>query len=219
MDEVVTLLAGRHEAARLGHVHTHDSRRCRIDPSRIDAARIVSELAPHQLDDLRVQLHRIDLPGAVIVRLQHVGPGTRPEHQHARLAQQVIRQRGGRLAEMRQALAAAVEARQRAHAFTIDEDAQLRRQLGRCVEAQAGRMAQRRARTLDHADQAERAEALRHDPRLRECAGSATTPCTATSRALPTMAASGRAGQPWPSALPPASARGDRIVATRAPRR
>jgi hypothetical protein len=142
-------------SARLGHVHAHVSRQSRTGVTRIDAARIGRELPPHEVDDLRVQLHRIDLPGTVIEGLQHVGPGTRPQHQHAWLAQQVVRQRGSHLTEMRQTVAPAVEAGQRTQTFAVDEDAQLRRRLCRRVEAQPRRMAQWSLRTLDNADQAQ----------------------------------------------------------------
>ena len=196
VDQVVAFLAGSDEAARLGHMHAHDRWQSRIDAARIDAARIVREPPPHQVDDLRVQLHRIDLPGAVIVGLQHVGPGARTQHQHARLAQQVVRQRGGHLTEMRQALAPAVEAGQRAHAFAVDEDAQLRRRLGRCVEAQPRRVAQGSARTLDHADQAERAEALLHDPRLGNAQGLRQLLVRRHRGRDPRLAATGRAVPP-----------------------
>ena len=69
LDQVVALRAGGDEAARFRHIHAH---RWRSDAARIDAARIVREAPAHQIDDLRIQLYRIDLPGAVIVGLQHV---------------------------------------------------------------------------------------------------------------------------------------------------
>ena len=80
--------------------------------------------------------------------------------QHARIAQQVIGQCRADLIEMGQAALPPVESGQHVEAFAVDEDAQLRRRLGRCIEAQPGRVAQRNARTLDHADEAQRARAL-----------------------------------------------------------
>ena len=65
------------------------------------------------------------------------------------------------------------------------------------------------ARALDHADQAQRAGALRHDPRAGDRAGSATAPCTDGTQARPsprqqraasTTAATSSGGRPAPRA-------------------
>ena len=122
------------------------------------------KLAFDQVDDLRIQLDGVDRPRAVVEPLQHVGPRPGAEHQNARCREQVIGRGGREVIEVGERLAPAVVASKRARPIAVDEERELRRRLRGRGEAQAGRVAERYARALDHAEEAQRARALGEHP-------------------------------------------------------
>ena len=138
LDQVEAVAVRGDEAARLADVDAHAG--C--------AVRRPGELREpplHQIDDLRIELDRVDAARVVVERLQHVGAGARAEHQHPRPREQMVRQGGGELVEIGERLAPAVVARQARQAVAVGEHRELRRGFHRRGEAQARRVPERDA--------------------------------------------------------------------------
>ena len=110
----------RDEAARLADVHAHARPRCRAGRrSRAKSRCTRSITCGFSSTASTLRAPRGD-------RLQHVGAGARAQHQHARVREQVIGQRRGEVVEVRERLAPAVVADERARPVAVDEHAELR---------------------------------------------------------------------------------------------
>lgn len=77
LDQVVALSRGAHEAAPVGHVRAHP--RVVVEPT----APLPKASPHHVLYDDRVDLHGVDVSGAVQQRREHVPPAARPDHERA----------------------------------------------------------------------------------------------------------------------------------------
>ena len=104
----------------------------------------ITKAVLNQIDDVAVNLHGIDLAGAVIKRLQYITTRPCPQHQHMRLIvrlfQHMIRQRRGKLVKIGQRREIAVKSRDYRWTVSVHEHRQLRRRFIRGVEAHSRRM-------------------------------------------------------------------------------
>ncbi len=99
----------------------------------------------------------------VIERPQHVGASAGAEYQRRRPVEQMKRQGHGLLVEIVERLEVAGEARHGGHAVAVCKDAELLRRRQPGGKTQAGRVTQRHARALDHAEATERPGAFGDD--------------------------------------------------------
>ena len=153
LDQIVAVRARGDEAARLADVHPD------VGPL-VQMAREIGVAAADQIDQLRVQLDRVDRARLVVQREQHVRAAARSEHQDARPVEQVVRQRGGGEIQIGERPEVAVERGDRAQPLAVGEHADLLGRLDQIVQAQPRRVAERDLRTAHRAEQTERARAL-----------------------------------------------------------
>ena len=137
----------------------------------VGPARKVAEPLLHQRHDLWVQFHGVHGPRAQRQRLQDVGSAARAQDQHFGMLQQMVGQGRGQKVQIGQRLPAAVEAVDGGQAVAIGEQGQLRRRFGAGQQAQARRVAEGHAGTLDHRHHAQRAGGLGHHPRAGDLQG------------------------------------------------
>ena len=109
----------------------------------VGSASKLREPALHQIDHLRIELDGINRAGSMINCLQHIATGSRAKDEHARAFQQVIRQRGSEVIQVRERLAPPVVARECIESLAVGEYSQLRWRLDRCIEAQPRRVPKR----------------------------------------------------------------------------
>ena len=164
LDQIETGGAGRDEAARLPKMQPHA--RQAVGPARKGAKPLL-----RQRHDLRVQFHGVHGLRPQRQRLQDVGSAARAQNQDFGTLQQMIGQGRGQKVQIGQWLPAAIEAVDGGQAVAIGEQRQLRRRFGAGQQAQARRVAERHAGTLDHRHHAQRAGSLGHHPRARDLQG------------------------------------------------
>src|SRR5215208_4949241 len=85
LDQVPAASARFDEAACLAHVNRHVR-------SLVNTAREAGELSSYQVDQVGVELHRIDVAYLMIESAKHIRAAARSEHQRARSLQEVVGQ-------------------------------------------------------------------------------------------------------------------------------
>ena len=157
LDDVPCPRGGGHEPARIGGMDP--------DLGAIEnMARTIREIVTHQADHVRVELDRVDPCRAVADGLKNRPACARAEHQNLGAAGEMIGQRIGRVVEIGEAFRATVPGVDRRRELAVGEDAELRRRQRRRAQAEAGGIAKRNRRAVDHREQREGAGILAGQP-------------------------------------------------------
>ena len=148
--EIVASGGSRYKAARLSDMHVH------LGPV-VDAAGKVGVFVGDEVDDLRIELYGIDLPGTVVKGQEHLLAAARPEDQDLGILQQMKGQRRSGEIQVAEALQVTLEPRDGADRLGVCKHSKLQRRLDCVVEGQPWSMAKGNGWAFDDADKAKRA--------------------------------------------------------------